>query len=439
MPAIHFAQKQILLPIGIIVSLLLIWGCVAGMAQPVEDLVFPDYAQRDMIIQSYEEQLRQTPDSFLSLQLLAAQYLRRFRERADLEDLQRVEVAAHRSLALQPQNNTTAELLLSSTLLSQHRFQEAAMVISQSHQRNPQAATVATLNGSIQMELGNYEVAQSLLKVQSNDAGQGAVIARYLELTGHLDQARSQLDSAMQEVDRFYTNPAETRAWFHVRSGDLAFAAGDLRVAEQRYREALKLFPSDIAAFTGLSRLYASQHRWQAALAAANQGIEQVPLVETLGYKADAQRALGDPNGAADTEAMIDVVAQLSQVKGIYDRALAIYYIEHDTHLPEALAIARREVQIRDDIYAEDTLAWAAAANEQWQEAEDAAQRSGRYSTEDALLQYHQGVIAQQCGHPESAIKHLQKALHQNPQFHPRYSEDARVRLSQLIQLPVED
>ena len=455
MQMLRFSPIKMVGLIGIIVSILLLIGysniryltdISNALFQDIDtqqaDRVFPDYEQRDAIINSYETNVREHPDSFFFLRLLSAQYLRRFREKADLEDLRRVEETARQSIALQPQNNTPAELLLASTLLSQHRFQEASQVMGQAQKSDPDNPRIIALNASIQMELGHYEAAQILLNLRSDDekidknrdenSGQGAVLARYLELTGQLDLARSRLDLAMQDEDRYYTNSAETRAWFHVRSGDLAFATGDFPVAEKRYQEARKLFPADIAALTGLARLYAAQHRWKSVLEVANQGIDRIPLVETLGYKADAQRALGNPTGAADTEALIDVVAHLSQVKGIYDRALAIYYVEHQIHLPEALTIARQEVRLRDDIYAEDTLAWAAAANGQWQEAETAALKSARYGTEDALLNYHQGVIAQHAGHREVAVMHLQQALHRNAKFHSSYADDARQRLADL-------
>ncbi|MBW4539570.1 MAG: tetratricopeptide repeat protein [Myxacorys chilensis ATA2-1-KO14] len=396
--------------------------------------VFPDYLQRSEIISTYEEQVRQSPDSFLLLRLLAAQYLRRFRERADVDDLLRAEQAARRSLAIQPRRNVAASMLLASALLSQHQFREALQVAIAAEQIAPNNANLVSLKASIQMELGDYNAAQQLLQTltDESESGHSAVAARYLELTYSLAAARKLMDSTMQQVDAFYTNPAETCAWFHVRSGDLAFLSGDLSLAERRYREALDLFPDDIAAFTGLARLYAAQHRWQASLEAANQGIERSPLVETLGYKADAQRALGDPEGATATEALIDVVAHLSRVQGIYDRALAVYYIEHNIHLPEALDIAQREVSVRDDIYAEDTLAWAAAANGQWQIAQQAAQQAIRYGTEDPLLQFHSGMIALHSGDLAGATQHLQQALSLNPQFHHKYATEARQVLVDL-------
>ena len=399
--------------------------------------VFPDYLQRSQIVSAYEKEVHQSPNSFLLLRLLAAEYLKRFREVGDVEDLLRAEQAARRSLAIQPRHNVGASMLLASALLSQHQFLEALQVVTGVQQTVPGNSNIASLMASIQMELGDYEAAHQLLQsltTESANSGHNAVAARYLELTGNLAAARQLLDQTMQQMDAFYTISAETRAWFHVRAGDLAFAAGDFDLSEQRYREALELFPMDVPAFTGLTRLYVTQHRWQEALKAADWGIELVPLVETLGYKVDAQRALGDPEGAAATEDLIGVVARLSKVKGIYDRALAVYYTEHGIHLPEALEIAQREVAVRDDIYAEDTLAWAAAANGYWQEAQQAVQRATRYGTEDALLQFHAGMIALHGGKQEEAIKRLTQAVSLNPHFHPKYADEAHQVLAKLTQ-----
>lgn len=400
------------------------------------DLVFPDYLQRSHIISVYEEKVALSPNSSIFLRLLADQYLRRFREVADVEDVLRAEQAARRSLALQPRHNQVSSMLLASALLSQHQFREALNVLNNTQNPSLDHPNIVSLRASIQMELGDYEATHQLLQnlaEEESNSGHNAVLARYLELTGNLASARQLLDEAMQQMDSFYTTSAETRAWFHVRTGDLAFAAGDFAKAEQRYREALDLFPRHIAAFTGLARLYAAQHRWQDALNTANQGIELMPLVETLGYKADAQLALGDQKGAAETEDLIGVVAYLSKVKGIYDRALAVYYTEHGIHLTEALQIAHSEVAVRDDVYAEDTLAWAAAANGQWLEAQRAAQRATRFGTEDALLQFHAGMIAFHLGKRSEAIKRLTQAVRLNPQFHHKYADEARQVLANLM------
>lgn len=419
--------------VGISSSVVLVSVKSDQISAQQSNLVFPDYLQRSHIISVYEEKVSQSPNSSIFLRLLADQYLKRFREVADVEDVLRAEQAARRSLELQPHHNQVSSMLLASALLSQHQFREALEVIN-----NPEISldnpNLVSLKASIQMELGDYEATHQLLQNLTDETSNGhkAVVARYLELNGNLDKARQLLDEAMQEMDSFYTTSAETRAWFHVRTGDLAFAAGDFALSEQRYREALDMYPRHIAAFTGLARLYASMHRWQDALNAANQGVELMPLVETLSYKADAQIALKDQQGASETEDLISVVAYLSKVKGIYDRALAVYYTEHKIHLTEALQIARGEVAVRNDVYAQDTLAWAAAANGQWQEAQRAAQQATRFGTEDALVQFHAGMIALHLGNREEAIKRLTQAVSLNAQFHHKYAEQARQILANL-------
>jgi hypothetical protein len=86
-----------------------------------------------------------------------------------------------------------------------------------------------------------------------------------------------------------------------------------------------------------------------------------IPYPETLGYEADAERALGDTAGAMQTEDLIRTVERIGNTQRISDRLLAIYYSEHRRYPHDAYAIAKRELATRDDILTEDTLAWAAA------------------------------------------------------------------------------
>ncbi|MDX2273401.1 MAG: hypothetical protein NW237_15815 [Cyanobacteriota bacterium] len=427
---------------GILFPLLsVLLGLVLGLAQPVLAVqgipamapVYPDYLQRSATITTYEQLAREKP-SFLGLRLLAGEYLKRFRERMDVEDLRRAETAARRSLSLQDQGNQASRLLLASALLSQHRFREALGEVELAGS----SLKTGSLMASIQMELGNYEAAQQLLQDPPRDPsplgqpGYQAVRAHYLELTGHLDQAQALIEQAMHSLDRFYTVPAETRAWFHGRAGDLAFAQGQAAQAERRYQEALQLYPQAMGSLIGLSKLYAGQQRWREALRVAEQANQGSPLVETLGIQADAQRALGDEKAALATEALIEVVGHLSTVQGIYDRALASYYSDHGIHLEKAVEIAHQELTNRPDILAYDTYAWALAMGGDWAEAERVMQQARRYGTQDARLLFHAGMIAWHLGHQSEAQRALQQALRLNPYFHPQQAALARQTLRSL-------
>ena len=98
----------------------------------------------------------------------------------------------------------------------------------------------------------------------------------------------------------------------------------------------------------------------------------------------------------------------------------------------ETIAIARRDVAARDDVFAEDTLAWALARDGRWDDARSAARKAVRRNTQDARLQYHAGVIAMETGDRADAVRRLQLALALNPQFHPDGAADARARLERL-------
>jgi len=154
-----------------------------------------------------------------------------------------------------------------------------------------------------------------------------------------------------------------------------------------------------------------------------------------LGYEADAQRALGDEEGARRTDALIAAEQRLFNVQGINDRLLAMYYAEHREHLSDALAAARSDTVKRgDEIYADDTMAWVLATMGRWQEARIYAVRAARYDTADPELQYHCGVIAAHTGHAGEARRRLSAALAIDASFHPFYADDARRILASMPQ-----
>ncbi len=116
--------------------------------------------------------------------------------------------------------------------------------------------------------------------------------------------------------------------------------------------------------------MYWGEKRWSEARDAAAHAADLIPLPESLGYEADAQRALGDTRGAQVTDDTILAIERIGNAYKINDRALAIYYAEHHMRAADALAIARRDVAARDDVFAEDTLAWALAQSGLWREAQ---------------------------------------------------------------------
>lgn len=391
-----------------------------------------DYLVRDRLVAFYERAVRRSPGDQIMARMLAGQYLMRFRERGDLGDLKRARVAAARSLALQPRENPGAESELASVELAVHDFRDARRYDQDVARMQPWNSEGWAALASADMELGDYRAAAQILSLHAGprvDAAWETSLARYEELSGHLKAARSHLDVALRQIDSVFDNPAEARAWYHFRSGELAFEDGDAAGAERGFRDALAIYPSDAKSYNALARLYCAQHRWREALAAAEKGADLIPLPETLGYKADALRNLGDAEGARETRDLIFAIERIGNANGINDRAIAVFESEHAERIDDAIRIARRDLASRDDLYAEDTLAWALAMGGRYEEAHRHAERAIALGTQDSRVQFHAGWIAWRLGHKAEARMRFARALAVNPTFHPYYADWARAAL----------
>lgn len=398
--------------------------------------VLPDYRFRDQTIAFYEHRVHADRADQISAKLLAAQYMQRYREAQDVGDVLRSIAQARRSIELQPQNNAGAMEIAASAYIALHLFRTALRCERAAHAGNPYDSNEPAQMASLEMELGDYTAAAHDLIAAArikNTPTVMAVRARYDELTGHLQAARRLLQIAAQQTDEVADNSAQSRAWYHFRSGELAFSSGDVNAAKDEERLAITQFPNFEVAYRALARFCWASEDWHCALDAASKGANIIPEPETLGYEADAQNALGDAAGAKQTQELIFAVERIGNAYHINDRLLAVYYAEHGVRLDDAYRIAQREVQTRgDEIYAQDTLAWCAAMDGKWDVAQRAAREATRYGTQDPRIQFHAGMIALHFGDRTQARRRLEEALRLNAQFDPFYANRAREVLQQL-------
>ncbi len=408
----------------------------AAGALPTPAPVVADYQNRDKIVAFWEKaENEHHPGDMISPDHLAEQYLQRYRERMDIEDVLRAERAAKQSLVAQPRGNMPGELELASVDLTLHRFHDAIAITKHVESYDPGDFAMYVREASLDMEIGDYAGAgRRLASVpeKNRDDGWRVVDARYLELTGHLAEARSLLATASAYQNAEFDAPAQQRAWYFFRQGEMAFEAGDNDAALADERAAATIFPNYADALRTLARIECARRDWQQCLTDAVASSNIVPYPETLGYKADAQRALGDEGGAAQTADLIHTVGMLGDRQHITDRLLAIYYADHRLYTDAAYAIAQNELRSRDDIFTEDTLAWAAAMDGRWAEARAHSTAALRYGTQNSLLDYHAGVVAEHFGDRAAAKAHFERALALNPSFHPVFAADARAKLASL-------
>jgi tetratricopeptide (TPR) repeat protein len=412
-----------------------------------------------------ETRLRSDAGDQLTPRMLSAEYLQRYRERGDVGDVLRAEAAARRSLRIQPRGNGAALHALASAQLTLHRFRDALATTRAARAETPDDPSLAMSEASLEMELGDYAAARALIARFGDGRNEATevVASRYAELTGDLPRARALLERASRRADAIYGIPNERRAWFHVRLGELAFAGGDADAALREEKTALERFPDDVQALTDTARFDAALGNWSAARDAAARAVALTPSPENLGLLADAQDRVGEGTGASGeatlgggegtgasgqatrgggqatreragdaTRDEIVAVERLGNAQHLVDRLLALYYADHGTRLGDAYAIARGELAVRDDVFAEDTLAWTAARAGRWNVAPIAARRATAWNTADARIWYHAGVIAEHDGDARAALADYRHALALNPHFQAVFADDARERAQRL-------
>jgi len=104
--------------------------------------------------------------------------------------------------------------------------------------------------------------------------------------------------------------------------------------------------------------------------------------------------------------------------KSVYNRELALFYADHDLKPAVAVDLARKELEVRRDIYTHDVLAWALLKSGKPRDALLEMQQALKLNTRDARLYFHAGMIHRELGDHDKAQEYLRLCLATNPHFH---------------------
>jgi tetratricopeptide (TPR) repeat protein len=357
-------------------------------------VAFSERPDRDVQIRVWRQALDADSTSAMALGQLAALHLQRAREGGTSDDYVQAETYARRSLAKRTQRNANTAATLVSILLAEHRFVDARAVGESLVVREPDVPEYRAALGEVAMELGDDVLAARMFRSVWADRGGltiAARLSRWLEITGHVPQARRLLASARAEAMSRRDVARETKAWFALRVGDLELRAGKLRAAEAAFRAGLLIEPGDPRLLSAMARLAMVRQRpadviqWgEAAI-----GLQLDPA--TLGLVGDAYAARGDSAKSAEYFQTLEVA--VSMQPGAYHRAWSMYLLDHNLRVSEVLEKATAELSDRKDVYGWDVYAWALEKSGRRAEARVAMQQALRLGTPDPLLLQHAARI----------------------------------------------
>jgi tetratricopeptide (TPR) repeat protein len=391
----------------------------------------------DQTIRFHQSRIAADPDDPLAHNRLAAAYVQKARESGDLSYYALAEKAATRSLALLPRGHSAAvaAALLAAVHLARHEFTDALGRARQASQSDPAEPTPYAIAGDALVELGEYEqAAQAYARIAGLDGPQGADsrLAYLKFLKGDTRGAIASMQRAVTLVSS--SSPrGEPAAWARAQLGDFYFQVGDLAAAERALTGALTAAPGYHRAQAGLARVRAAQGRDREAVELYGRALAVIPLPEYAAALGDVHARAGRTAEANRQYDLVEYIGRLSALnQTVYNRELALFYADHGRRLPEALDLARRELDVRRDVYTWDVLAWTLHQNGRAGEAGAAMADALKLGTRDPRLLFHAGMIHKALGDTDRARDYLGQALALNPRFHPLQADVASRALTEL-------
>ena len=360
------------------------------LAMPAIPAAFSERPDRDVQIRVWHQALDADPTSAIALGQLAALHLQRAREGGTYDDYLQAETYARRSLAKRVQRNSGTAATLVSILLAQHRFVDARAVAESLVVREPDIPEYRAALGEVAMELGDDALAERMFRSVWSNRGTltiAARLARWLEITGHVPEARRLLVAARADAMSRRDVARETQAWFALRVGDLELRDGRLHAAETAIRGGLAIEPGDPRLLAAMARLATARERYQDVITWGEAAIGLQLDPATLGLVGDAYAARGDTVSSASYFRTLEVA--VSTQPGAYHRAWSLYLLDHDLRVGEVLAKAEAELAERKDVYGWDVYAWALEKSGRHAEARAAMRQALRLGTPDPLLRRH--------------------------------------------------
>ena len=411
---------------------------------PLPDaLLLPRATGTQRVIQAAQSRVQRDSKDPSAYAALGAAFFQRARETGDVEDFQLAEQALNRSLDLnnadfsaEPAYSTMAEVCM-----GEHRFSDAVTYAQKALSLGSGDLSPFAIVGDANADMGEYEraaVAYSRIEPADTNPDPHASYVRDSR-TSYLDFIAGDTQEAIRLMQSAVTAgtearlPSENLAWLYYELGEYEFQAGDLGAANNAYLTALNIHPGDYRALAGLGKLRAVYGRYAEAIKLYQSAIAIVPMPVYVAELGDIYTRSGNLPEARKQYELVEYIGLLGHINQVlHNRDLALFYADHNIKVQEALTLARREFEVRHDVYTWDALGWALYKNGQYQEASDAIAHALAPGIRDALLFFHAGMIASRLGQTSRAKERFETALSINPRFHVIYADAARQELKAL-------
>ena len=403
--------------------------------------------ETDKQIQTLQDHVKEAPGDYAGYDRLGSAFLQKARETGDIAFYDLAEQTLKKALALAPRDFRAADPLvhMASVYMGEHRFREALARAQEAIGTGSGNLAAFAIEGDAYTDMGDYdEAATAYNTVQSLGRATSSPLAleymndsrtaylRYLH--GDSAEAIRLMKNAIAAA--FQTNiPRENLAWLYFELGERYFQTGDLGNAESSYQSGITADPNHYRSLAGLAKVRAAQGRLDESTQLYRRSIAIIPFPPYVAELGDVYKKMGLTDEAQQQYDLVEYIGRLGKLnQALANRELALFYADRGIKLPETLELARKELEVRRDIYTWDALAWALYRNGRFQEADGAMDKALGLHTNDSLLLFHAGMIRHALGQDADAGEFLSRALKMNPHFHIFHAEIARRVLEDIAQ-----
>jgi tetratricopeptide (TPR) repeat protein len=299
---------------------------------------------------------------------------------------------------------------------TRHRFREGLKLARAAIRLDPDNGSAVGALGDAELNLGRYHdafAAYDRMVLMAPGIASYTRVANARELLGR-PAAAAAADRAALQIDH---SVPEHVAWTMVQLGNVSFNMGRLGAAEKAYRRALARYPGYVHAEAGLARVEAARGDYQAAAHRLQRVVDVLPLPAYVILLGDVLHVSGHERAAAGEYALVGTIEQLLAANGVRtELQTALFDLDHERNVGDALRRARTAYREAPGIYADDALAWGLFRTGHCLAAERHSARALRLGTKDALLVFHWAMIERCLGHA-SARTWFRRALAINPHF----------------------
>jgi len=381
-------------------------------------------------IATLQERLRTIPDDGRSYASLGLAYVAQGRVTGDPSWYPKAESALAESIRLTGRGNVDAALGLGALALARHDFEAALANGRRAAELNPYSADPYGVIGDALLELGRYDEAFDAFQTMVDTRPGLSSYARVSyarELLGDVDGATEAMQQAFDSA-----GASADAAWAAHQLGELAWGAGQVRTAGGWYERGLELDPTYAPNLAGLGKVAWARGNTELAIDLYVDVVARYPSAEYVVALADLYATSGQPDQAADREAVVRAMHELASANGVnVDLELALFDADHGDPRA-ALDAAEAEWARRTSVHVADALAWALYANGRFEEASAYSDRALELGTRNALFLFHAGMIGFALGDGSGARSLLRDALDTNPNFSILHAATASRVLAEL-------